>query len=227
MNALSSLWNKLARSKKYREAFVAAQVKRGIPFQIRTLRKQREGWSQEVLAHKAELTQGVISRAEDPDYGNLTLNTILRIAAGFDVAFIGRFLPFSELAKWFVGLSEQSVQVPSFDEDPGLATETMRILPPAQEVLSATVGLGAAAESLLYAANAASLHRIGDIEVADLAQPGSAWIVEFVSAGTVPDEGLPAESSVLSNDLTFPSTPPRFPPDVGIQTGAITHDRAS
>jgi hypothetical protein len=59
----------------------------------------------------------VISRAEDPDYGNLTINTISRIASGFDVAFIVKFVPFSELDRWFLDLSEKSVEVPSFEEE--------------------------------------------------------------------------------------------------------------
>jgi transcriptional regulator with XRE-family HTH domain len=117
MSTLSSLWRKLAKSKKYREEFVSAQLKRGIPFQARAILKSREGWTQETLAEKSGLTQGVISRALNPNYGNLTLNTIIRIAAGFDVAFIGRFVPFSELEKWFQNMSEESLQVPTFEEE--------------------------------------------------------------------------------------------------------------
>jgi transcriptional regulator with XRE-family HTH domain len=112
----NSVWRKLERSKKYREAFVGSQVKRTVPFQIRALRKQR-GWSQTELAERAGVTQGVISRAEDPDYGNLTLNTIVRVAAGFDCAFIGRFVPFSELVGWYDSLSEAVIRVASFSED--------------------------------------------------------------------------------------------------------------
>jgi transcriptional regulator with XRE-family HTH domain len=117
MNIFSNLWGKLAKSKRYREEFVAAQVKRGIPFQARALLKAREGWTQETLAERAGLTQGVVSRALNPNYGNLTLNTIIRIAAGFDVAFIGRFVPFSELENWFANMSEETVQVPTFEEE--------------------------------------------------------------------------------------------------------------
>ncbi len=116
MSGFNRLWVKLAKSKKYREEFVAAQVKRGIPFQIRTMLK-KAGLSQEELAARAGLTQGVVSRAADPEYGNLTINTIIRIAAGFDVAFIGKLVPFSELAKWFVDLSEESLQIKTFDEE--------------------------------------------------------------------------------------------------------------
>ncbi|HYW43930.1 MAG TPA: helix-turn-helix domain-containing protein [Bryobacteraceae bacterium] len=127
MNALSNLWQKLHRSKRYRESFPAAVVKRMLPLQIRVLRKQR-GWSQAQLAHESQLTQGVISRAEDPDYGNLTVNTLVRIGAGFDCAFVGRFVPFSELAKWYTSVAdEKALEVPSFAEDQGFPN-TLQVL---------------------------------------------------------------------------------------------------
>lgn len=119
------IWQKLAKSKRYREQFVAAQVKRGIPFQIRALMKN-QGLSQEKLAAQAQLTQGVISRAADPNNGNLTLNTVIRIAAGFDVAFIGMFVPFSDLVKWYSAMSEKSGAILNFtkeDEKSDLASE--------------------------------------------------------------------------------------------------------
>jgi len=112
---ISELWRKLS-NRKYRAAFARTQFKRLVPLQIQTLRKQR-GWSQEELAEKANLTQGVISRAEDQDYGNLTVNTILSVAEGLDVAFVGRFVPFSELDRWYVKLSKETMRVPSFDEE--------------------------------------------------------------------------------------------------------------
>jgi transcriptional regulator with XRE-family HTH domain len=120
ITSFSTLWPKL-RDKTYRESFVAAQVKRGIPFQIRTLLKHQH-LSQSELAERADLTQGVVSRAANPNYGNLTLNTIIRIAAGFDVAFIGRFVPFSELDRWYRTLSEEECELPTFaEEDTGHA----------------------------------------------------------------------------------------------------------
>lgn len=115
MSTFEELWAKFAESKKYREEFVAAQVKRGIPFQIRALLK-RQHLSQDELAERAGLSQGVVSRAANLNYGNLTLNTIIRVAAGFDVAFVGKFVPFSELGRWFCELSED-VKIPTFDEE--------------------------------------------------------------------------------------------------------------
>ena len=81
------------------------------------------------LARLAGVSHGVISRAEDSDYGNLTFNTVLRIAAGLDVAFVGRLVPFAELARWFDNLSEKSVQVPTFDEEDRQAVQSSRETP--------------------------------------------------------------------------------------------------
>ncbi len=116
MNTFKTLWGKFSKNKAYREEFVAAQVKRGIPFQIRALIKH-QGITQEVLAQRAGLKQGVVSRAANPEYGNLTLNTLIRIAAGFDVAFVGKFVPFSELGRWFTQLSEESAKIKNFNEE--------------------------------------------------------------------------------------------------------------
>ena len=112
----SNLWAQLAESKEFREEFSALQLKRGVAFQIRALLKKR-GWTQGKLAENAKLTQGVVSRAQDPDYGNLTVNTINRIAAGFDVAFIGLFVPFTVLVEWFENLSEELGKVEPFEDE--------------------------------------------------------------------------------------------------------------
>ena len=128
MNALSRLWQKLSGSKEYRDAFVEAQAKRVIPMQIRVLLRQR-GWSQAKLGQEAKLSQGVISRAQDPDYGNLTINTLVKIAAGFDVAFVGRFVSFRELGRLYDDLSEESLEVPSFTEEREKAVFVERIGP--------------------------------------------------------------------------------------------------
>src|ERR1043166_1997273 len=105
MTWISARWKKL-RDKTYRDEFVVAQAKRAIPFQIRAMMRAR-GISQEELAKRSGLTQGVISRAANPAYGKLTLNTILRVASGFDVAFIGLFVPYSRLESFFDRMNEE------------------------------------------------------------------------------------------------------------------------
>jgi hypothetical protein len=117
MNTFDDLWSKLKKSKKYRQEYALALLKRSVPFQIGILRKKHCG-SQAVLAERAHLTQGVVSRAEDQDYGNLTFNTVGRIAGGLDMAFIGKFVPFSELVKYSLDLSEEEfASIPTFDEE--------------------------------------------------------------------------------------------------------------
>jgi transcriptional regulator with XRE-family HTH domain len=110
-------WQRMAADKKYREEYAIAMLKRMIPYQTRAIR-QKKNWSQAQLAEAANLTQGVISRAEDPDYGNLTLSTIGRIAAGYDLAAIVRFVPFSELVRFSENLSEREFRnLPAFEEE--------------------------------------------------------------------------------------------------------------
>lgn len=110
------LWLKF-RSKAFRQTFVESEVKRGIPFQMRALLKKQQ-LSQKELAKLSGLTQGAISRALNPNYGNLTLNTIIRIAAGLDVAFVGAFVPFSRLIENHESLSEElSGAVETFEEE--------------------------------------------------------------------------------------------------------------
>lgn len=117
MTMFEKAWKKLAHSRSYREEFALAMLKRMVPFQIRAIRKKRE-MSQAELAQSSNLTQGVISRAEDPDYGNLTLNTIGRIAAGLDLAFVGQFVPFSDLVKFTEDLSERKFSdLPTFEKE--------------------------------------------------------------------------------------------------------------
>lgn len=113
---MSTTWRKL-REKRFREEYATAMLKRMIPYQTRAIRKKR-GWSQERLAEEANVTQGVISRAEDPDYGNLTLTTIGRIAAGFDLAAIIRLVPFNELIRYGENTSEKEfAELPTFPQE--------------------------------------------------------------------------------------------------------------
>jgi transcriptional regulator with XRE-family HTH domain len=115
--SITTIWRKLVRDKRYREEYAIAMLKRMIPYQTRAIRKKR-GWSQAKLADEAKVTQGVISRAEDPDYGNLTLTTIGRIAAGYDLAVIVKLVPFSELVRYCENTSERDfANLPTFEAE--------------------------------------------------------------------------------------------------------------
>ena len=105
------------KDKKYRDAFVSEHIDTGIPFQIRALRKQRE-WTQKKLSDLTGMAQERISVAENPNYSRFNLKTLKRIAAAFEVALIVRFVPISELVKWELNLSSDTLEAVSFNKDP-------------------------------------------------------------------------------------------------------------
>ena len=110
------LISKLENNKLYREAYVNEHVKTSVPLQIRHLREQC-ALTQTQLAEQAKTTQTVISRLEDPNYGNLTLNSLLKIASALDIGLLVKFVPFSRLLAEFQNLSPTALSVQSFTEE--------------------------------------------------------------------------------------------------------------
>jgi transcriptional regulator with XRE-family HTH domain len=108
------LFEKL-RSKSYRDAYVAEHVRTGIAYQIRALRTQR-GWSQKRLAEEMGKPQSVVSRLEDPDYGKVSVQTVLDGAAAFDVALLVQYVSFPEFLRRTRDVSPEALQAESFNE---------------------------------------------------------------------------------------------------------------
>ncbi len=94
------------KDKEYRTAYVESHINNGIAFQIRTLRGDL---TQEELGKRAGMKQEAICRLENPNYGSFTLKTLKQIASAFDVGLIVRFVPFSDLVKWDLNLSSESL----------------------------------------------------------------------------------------------------------------------
>ena len=117
----SEIFARLARGKNYREAFVESEINIGIPFQIKAMREARE-WTQSHLAAQSDKRQSVISQLETPGYGNLTLSTLKKLAAAFDVGLMVRFVSFGELARRAAHLSESDMKIPSFYRESGTVT---------------------------------------------------------------------------------------------------------
>ncbi len=71
--------------KDYRDTYLDGFVKGLVAIQIRALREQF-GLSQVEYAQKLGMTQSVVSRLEDTEYGGITVNTLLKIAKENNVA---------------------------------------------------------------------------------------------------------------------------------------------
>jgi len=123
--AISSIGKKLLEKlqrKPYRHAYLAEHVRRGIAYQIRALRDQRK-WKQGKFAEMLGKPQSVACRLEDPDYGKVTIQTLLEVANVFDVALEVRFVRYSTFISNTRDVSVVSMRVPEFNDDLGLAAQ--------------------------------------------------------------------------------------------------------
>lgn len=114
-NKLIALWDRF-KSREYRESFIESHLSSTIAAQIFSMRSDRN-MTQAELAIKAGMQQTRICVLEDPDNTSMSIKTLRRIAAAFDVALIIRFVPYSAVARWAAEANSQKFSVPSFDED--------------------------------------------------------------------------------------------------------------
>ncbi len=115
MNINSPLIEEL-RDRDYRAAYVASQIKIGLPFQARALRLSR-GWTQERLAIEAGMSQPRIAEIEKPGKRRFNLETLLRIAAAHDVGLEVRFVPISQLVDDSESFDPEAFEIKSFEEE--------------------------------------------------------------------------------------------------------------
>jgi transcriptional regulator with XRE-family HTH domain len=112
--------------KSYRDSYVAAQIRIGLPFQVKALRIAR-GWSQGELAQRAQMAQPRISEIEKPGERSLNIDTLLRLASAFDCAVSITFVPYSELVMKSEAFDPENFDVPTFSQelDGGLFSQTI------------------------------------------------------------------------------------------------------
>jgi len=109
--------------KRYRDVF-GVSITGTTAAQIRAMREQRQ-WSQEELARRVGMGQARISLLENPNYENLSLNTLKRVANAFDVALVVRFVPFSKLIEMLDTETSESLAVPGFLEEFGTEDDSV------------------------------------------------------------------------------------------------------
>lgn len=100
---------------EYRHAFMEAHTQARIAMQIRTIRAQR-GWSQAELAARLATKGSVVSRLESPDYGKMTVTTLLSLAAAFDCGLQIRFADYPTWLEVTDEFSEESLRVAAYSE---------------------------------------------------------------------------------------------------------------
>jgi transcriptional regulator with XRE-family HTH domain len=105
------------QSREYRTIFVGERLRSSVALQIRALREQRNRMTQQELGERLGMAQTWISRLESPEYGKMTVATLLRLAEAFDVDLEVKFRPFSQTIKALTAQAPDYFAVPSFDEE--------------------------------------------------------------------------------------------------------------
>lgn len=101
----------------YRAAFVSERVRSAIALQIRALREQRNGMTQKELGEKLGMAQTWVSKLENPEYGKMTVTTLLRLANVFDTDLEIKFRPFSTTLDRLPSQGSEYFRVASFEEE--------------------------------------------------------------------------------------------------------------
>ena len=105
------------RDPEYRAEFVAERVRSSMALQIRALREQRNKMSQKQLGDAIGMAQTWVSRLENPDYGKMSVATLLRLAAAFDTDLEIKFRPFSRTINALPHQTDDYFVVPSFNDE--------------------------------------------------------------------------------------------------------------
>src|ERR1700691_1237153 len=102
---------------EYRIEFVRERVRSSVALQIRALREQRNGMTQKQLGDAIGKAQTWISVLEDPEYGKMSVATLLSLAAAFGTDLEIKFRPFSKALHELTKQNANYFEVRSFEEE--------------------------------------------------------------------------------------------------------------
>jgi len=116
---------KRLENRRYRQAFVDANVGVQIAAQLHALRISRE-LSQEKLESEIDMNQARISLMEKPDYQKYNIKTLKRFAKFYDVALDVRFVAIREYMKRLLDQSPKDLAPEAFEIDFRRAADELR-----------------------------------------------------------------------------------------------------
>lgn len=119
------------QDEEYRHSYAEECLNTMVATQIKVLREQRE-MSQTELAEKTGMKQPRIPLLEDANYSSWTLSTLKRFARAFDLALTVKFDAFSDVILDFESISRESLERPSFKDDPLFRSKKVRVFRRAQ-----------------------------------------------------------------------------------------------
>ena len=117
LHSKTSLYKKL-HDAEFRRAFLSSRIAQTTAMQLRVMRQRME-LSQKDLARELGTSQNAIYRLENPKATKPNISTLEKIAAFFRVGLIVRFAPLSEIVDWTLGMSDHSIDIAGFENDPG------------------------------------------------------------------------------------------------------------
>lgn len=103
--------NKLRKflRKDYRDGYMQTQVRSGIAYQMQAIRRKL-GITQTQMSEKVGKPQSVISRLEDVEYGGVSVQSLLDIASGLDIALLVQFVSYPDFLSRTKDMSDKALQ---------------------------------------------------------------------------------------------------------------------